>query len=120
VGQAAVQAKIISPVVVIIIALAGMTGFTMPNQDFANALRIFRLLFVICATIGGLYGLSLGLLLLIHHLNALESFGIPCLTPFVANEGRDIAKDTIIRVPMFLMKKRPSSLKTLNKAAAMQ
>ncbi|MGI6778143.1 MAG: spore germination protein [Acetivibrionales bacterium] len=59
-GQAAVQAKIISPVVVIVIAISGMAGFTMPNQDFANALRICRLLFVICATIAGLYGLSLG------------------------------------------------------------
>jgi len=115
VGQAAVQAKIISPVVVIIIAMAGMAGFTMPNQDFTNAMRIFRLVFVIFATIAGLYGLSLGLLLVIFHLNTLESFGVPYLSPFVANEGRDITKDTVIRVPLFMMKKRPSSLKTTNK-----
>lgn len=115
VGQAAVQAKIISPVVVIIIAVAGMAGFTMPNQDFSNALRIYRLVFVICATIAGLYGLTLGLVLLIYHLNTLESFGVPYFSPFVANEGRDITKDTIIRVPLHFMKKRPSSLKTLNK-----
>lgn len=89
VGQAAVQAKIISPVVVIIIAFAGMAGFTMPNQDFSNALRIYRLAFVICATIAGIYGLSLGFLLLIHHLNKLETFGVPYLSPFVANEGRE-------------------------------
>jgi len=115
VGQAAVQAKIISPVVVIIIALTGMAGFTMPNQDFANALRICRLLFVLCATIAGLYGLSLCFLLLIYHLNTLESFGVPYFSPFAATEGKDIAKDTIIRVPLYLMKKRPSILKTTNK-----
>jgi spore germination protein KA len=115
VGQAAVQAKIISPVVVIVIAVSGMAGFTMPNQDFANALRICRLLFVLFATISGLYGLSLGFLLLIYHLNTLETFGVPYFSPFVANEGRDIAKDTLIRVPLFLMKKRPSSLKITNK-----
>ncbi|HHW47877.1 MAG TPA: spore germination protein [Clostridiaceae bacterium] len=115
VGQAAVQAKIISPVVVIIIALTGMAGFTMPNQDFANALRIYRLLFVLCATIAGLYGLGLGFLLLVYHLNTIETFGVPYFSPFVANEGRDITKDTIIRAPLHLMKKRPSSLKTTNK-----
>ncbi len=115
VGQAAVQAKIISPVVVIIIAIAGLAGFTMPNQDFSNALRISRLLFVIFATVAGLYGLSLGFLLLIYHFSTLETFGVPYLSPFVANDGRDIAKDTIIRVPLYLMKKRPISLKTGNK-----
>ncbi|MGI6778142.1 MAG: hypothetical protein ACOX7R_09040 [Acetivibrionales bacterium] len=40
---------------------------------------------------------------------------MPYFSPFVANEGRDIAKDTLIRVPLLLMKKRPSSLKTTNK-----
>jgi len=115
VGQAAVQAKIISPVVVIIIAIAGMAGLTMPNQDFLNALRICRLLFTIFASIAGLYGLSLGFLLVIYHLNTLETFGVPYLSPFVANEGRDMTKDTIIRVPLSLMKKRPTNLKTVNK-----
>jgi spore germination protein KA len=115
VGQAAVQAKIISPVVVVIIAISGMAGLTMPNQDFLNALRICRLLFAICATLAGLYGLSIGFLLLSYHLNTLETFGVPYFSPFVANEGRDIANDTLIRVPLHLMKKRPSSLKTLNK-----
>ncbi|HHW01060.1 MAG TPA: spore germination protein [Clostridiaceae bacterium] len=115
VGQAAVQAKIISPVVVIIIALTGMAGFTMPNQDFANAIRLCRLLFVLCSAIAGLYGLSLGFVLLIYHLNTLETYGVPYFSPFAANEGRDITHDTLIRVPLHLMKKRPSDLKTLNK-----
>ncbi len=115
VGQAAVQAKIISPVVVIIIAISGMAGFTMPNQDFSNAIRFFRLVFVICATIAGLYGLSLVFLLLIYHLNTLETYGIPYFSPFVANEGRDIINDTIIRLPLQYMKKRPTNLKTVNK-----
>jgi len=115
VGQAAVQAKIISPVVVIIIATAGMAGLTMPNQDFLNALRICRLLFTVFATVAGLYGLSLAFLLLIYHLNTIETFGIPYFSPFVANEGRDIINDSLIRVPIRFMKKRPSNLKTINK-----
>jgi len=115
VGQAAVQAKIISPVVVIVIAVAGMAGLTMPNQDFLNALRICRLLFSICATIAGLYGLSLAFLVLIYHMNTLETFGVPYFSPYAANEGRDVLNDSIIRVPLYLMKKRPSNLKTVDK-----
>jgi len=115
VGQAAVQANIISPVVVIIIAMTGLAGFTMPNQDFANALRIFRMLFVISATMSGLYGLALSALILVYHLNTIETFGVPYFSPFVANEGREVTKDTLIRVPLHFMKKRPSSLKTTNK-----
>ncbi len=115
VGQAAAQAKIISPVVVIIISMTGLSSFTMPNQDFSNALRIFRLVLVVFSTLAGLYGLILGFLLIIHHLNSLETFGVPYLSPFVANEGRDIATDTIIRMPLPFMKKRPSNLKTTNK-----
>jgi spore germination protein KA len=115
VGQAAVQAKLISPVVVIVVAVTGITGFTLPNQDFTNGIRVFRLLFVICASIAGLYGFSLVALILVYHLNTLESFGVPYFTPFAANEGRDITKDTLIRIPLFLMKKRPTSLMTTNK-----
>lgn len=115
VGQAAVQAKLISPVVVVIIAITGISGFVMPNQDYSNALRIIRLVFVVMSAFAGLYSLSLAFVALVYHLNTLESFGVPYFTPFVANEGREIGQDTLIRMPLFLMKQRPLSLKTTNK-----
>ncbi|WHH57956.1 spore germination protein [Petroclostridium sp. X23] len=115
VGQAAVQAKLISPVVVIVVAVTGICGFIMPNQDYSNALRIFRLVFVIGASIAGLYGLSLIFIMLVYHLNTIETFGVPYFSPFVANEGRELTEDTLIRLPLFLMKKRPSSIKSTNK-----
>ena len=115
VGQAAVQANLISPLVVIIIALTGMTGFTIPNQDFSNSMRIVRFVLILFSTIAGLYGLSIGLVLIIYHLNTLDTFGVPYLSPFVASEGKGIAKDTIIRMPLFLMKKRPVNLKVTDK-----
>ena len=114
VGQAAVQAKLISPTVVIIIAVTGISGFTMPNQDHSNALRIMRLVFVIAASIAGLYGLSLAFIVMIYHLNTIETFGVPYFTPFAANEGQDIINDTLIRMPLYRIKKRPSILKTAN------
>lgn len=115
VGQAAVQAKLISPVVVIIIAVTGISGFIIPNQDYANSLRIIRIALVFAASIAGLYGLALCSIVLIYHVNTIENFGVPYFSPMAANEGRDIAKDTIIRLPLKYMKKRPSSLKTTNK-----
>lgn len=115
VGQSAVQAKLISPVVVIVIAVTGISGFIIPNQDYANALRLIRIVLVFAASLAGLYALALCSILLIHHVNTIENFGVPYFTPMAANEGRDIAKDTIIRLPLRYMKKRPSSLKTTNK-----
>lgn len=115
VGQAAVQARLISPVAVIVVAVTGIAGFTIPNQDLNNGFRIFRMIFVVAASIAGLYGLSLAFIMLVYHLSTIETFGVPYLSPFVANEGKELAKDTIIRMPLPFMKKRPESLKTTNK-----
>ncbi len=115
IGQAAVQAKLISPAVVIVVATTGICGFVMPNQDMANAFRVLRLVFVISTSIAGLYGLALTLVVLVYHLNTIETFGIPYMSPYAANDGKDVTKDTVIRIPLFLMKKRPVSLKTTNK-----
>ncbi len=115
VGQAAVSAKIISPGVVIIVALAGIAGFTMPNQDFSNAVRIWRFIIVISASFAGLFSLVIGLIVMGYQLVKQESYGVPYFSPFTSNEGREIMQDTLFRFPFSFMKKRPSSLKTKNK-----
>lgn len=115
VGQAAVTAKLLSPAVIIVIALTGIAGFTMPNQDFSNSVRFWRLILVICSVIAGLFGLSIGLLVMGYMLSKMESFGVPYLSPFAANEGRELLQDSILRFPLFTMKKRPMNLKTTNK-----
>ena len=80
VGSAAVEARIVSPAVLIAVAMAGIAGYTMPNQDFGGALRLWRFGLTILASISGLFGLVLGCGVLIHHLAGLESFGQPYLT----------------------------------------
>ena len=114
VGEAAVSAKIVSPGVVIVVALAGISTFTMPNQDFSNALRLWRFLLTIFSSIAGLVGLSIGSLLLLFHLCTIETFGIPYLTPFVSHEGKSFM-DTLFRLPLYLNKYRPDELKVENK-----
>lgn len=114
VGEAAVTAKLVSPGVVIVVALAGIATFTMPNQDLSNALRLWRFLLAIFSSIAGLVGLSIGNLLLLFHLCTIETFGIPYLIPFVSHEGKEYA-DTIFRLPLYLNKYRPDELKVQNK-----
>lgn len=115
VGQTAVSAKILSPGVVIIIAITGVAGFTMPNQDFSNAVRLWRFIFVLCAIIAGLFTIVMGMLVMGYVLVKIETFGVPYFTPFTSNEGREILQDTLLRLPLGTMKQRNASLKSTNK-----
>ncbi len=87
VGTAAVEAKLISPAPLIVVSVAGICGFALPGRDFADAIRIWRLLLAILASVGGLFGLSAGFLLLTGHLAGLRSYGVPYLSPFSAATG---------------------------------
>lgn len=114
VGQTAVAAKILSPGVVIIIAITGVAGFTMPNQDFSNAVRLWRFIFVFCASIAGLFAIVMGMLVMGYMLVRIETFGVPYFVPFTSNEGRDILRDTL-RIPFSAMRQRKASQKMTNK-----
>lgn len=114
VGEAAVTAKLVSPAVVIVIAVTGIAGFVIPNQDLSNSLRLCRFLLVSGSIIAGLFGLTIGVILLFYSMAQMENFGVPYLSPYVANEGRELTQDTVIRLPLFMMKKRPTSLRTTN------
>ncbi|MEG2001084.1 MAG: spore germination protein [Evtepia sp.] len=112
VGTAAVEAKIVSPAVLIVVAVAGIAGYTMPSQEFSGALRIWRFLLAISAGLSGVFGAILVGAALVYRLAALESFGVPYLTPFAAAMGKDT---TVIRWPMPWQKFRERALKTTNK-----
>ncbi len=92
VGQSAVEARVLSPVVVVVIALAGIAGYAMPNQDMGAALRVCRFLLALLAIFLGMFGLALGFAALLHHLAGLESFGVPYMTPFAGAEGRHMIR----------------------------
>ena len=111
VGQSAVEASVVSPVVVVVIALAGIAGYTMPNLDMGSALRLCRFLLVLAAIALGMFGVALGCALLVYHLSSLESYGVPYMSPFAGSEGRHVSR-ALFRHSMTDKKDREPELKT--------
>lgn len=114
IGQAAVQAGIVSPIMIIIVSITAITSFTAPNYEITSAFRIIRFLLIIAAAIVGFYGIMIGLIVMLIHLVKLRSFGIPYLSPMV-NENLDDFKDMYIRMPIGFFKNRPKYMKTQDK-----
>lgn len=114
VGMAAVEARIVSPSVLIVVSIAGVAGYTMPSQDFADALKIWRFLLAVAGSFLGLFGVALGGVVLICRLAGLESFGVAYLTPFAAKDGEP-ERHALIRQPLPSVKLREKALRTLNR-----
>jgi len=113
VGQAAVAAGFANPITVVIIALTTIGSFATPAYNAALALRLLRFPLVILAGMFGLYGVTVGLLLIINHMLSLKSFGVPYLTPVVPGNFQGM-KDTLIRGPLWWMRQRPTMLQPYN------
>lgn len=113
VGQAAVEAGLVSTIVVIVVAMTALASFTIPNESFASAYRLLKFLLIMVSAIWGLYGFVLGMLLLAIHLSGLTSYGVPYMVPAVsAAEGSlENRKDFILRMPIYTMKHRPTFTK---------
>lgn len=114
IGQSAVSAGIVSPIMIIIVAITAITSFTTTNYEISFAFRIIRFAFIIMASTLGLYGIALGCMVTLAHLTKLESFGISYLSPIVNLDKGDI-KDTIVKYPMRYFTKRPQYMKTGDK-----
>jgi spore germination protein KA len=106
IGQAAVQASIVSPAMVIIVSITAIASFATPSFDMAISARLIRFLFMLGAATFGFYGIILVLLMMVVHLCSLRSFGVPYMAPFApfipVNNG-----DTVVRLPWWTLRQRP-------------
>lgn len=106
VGQAAVEAGIVSAAMVIIVAITGIANFATPNFAMAISLRLLRFIFMIAAATFGIYGIVLGGIMLFVHLTSLRSFGVPYMSPLAPLIPENMG-DTFIRLPWWSFNKRP-------------
>lgn len=106
IGQAAVAAGFASPITVVIIALTTIGSFATPSYNAALALRLLRFPLIVMAGIFGLYGIVVGLILIVNHLLSLKSFGVPYLSPLVPGSFQGM-KDLFTRGPLWSLKSRP-------------
>lgn len=113
IGQAAVQAGIVSPAMVIIVAITAIASFATPAFAIAISARLIRFLFMLVAATFGFYGIILGIIMLIVHLCSLRSFGIPYTTPLAPLIPANL-KDTFVRAPWWMFNKRPRLMRGEN------
>lgn len=106
IGQAAVQAGIVSPAMVIIVSITAIANYAIPNISMAIATRLIRFAFMLAAAFAGLYGIMLGIIVMFIHLNSLRSFGVPYMYP-LSPVTPDAVSDTLLRWPMWTKRSGP-------------
>lgn len=112
IGDAAVKASLVSPIMVIVIGLTAVSSYAIPSYDLAIAVRLMRFPLMILAGTMGFYGVGIGFYAGLIHLLNLRSFGVPYLSPIAPLKIRALLQDTFVRSPWWAMKKRPKLLDT--------
>ena len=112
VGQSAVEAGIVSTIVVIVVALTAIASFAIPNEAFASVFRLLKFVTIFASAVYGILGFLLAMLMLTFHLASLDSFGVPYLSPVVtcgySDDTEESGKDYILRAPIKKMTCRPA------------
>ncbi|MBP3326087.1 MAG: spore germination protein [Coprococcus sp.] len=109
VGQSAVEAGIVSTMVVIVVALTAIASFAIPNEVFGSVFRLLKFFTIIAAAFWGLYGFLLTMLALVYVLASVNSFGVPYMSPAVTCGYEEVEgnRDFILREPISKLRFRP-------------
>ncbi|HHW15683.1 MAG TPA: spore germination protein, partial [Firmicutes bacterium] len=111
-GQAAVSANLVSPILVVVVAVTALGSFAIPNYNASFTIRIIRFFMILAAALLGFYGMAVEVFLLMLHLGSLQSFGVPYMSP--VGPYRPGAPDILIRGPLYKMEARPAFLRPQN------
>lgn len=113
-GQAAVQAGLVSAAMVIIVSFTAISSFVIPVISMSSAVRLIRFALMFLAGSFGLYGILAGLIPIVIHMISLSSFGVPYLLPASPVSISNL-KDAFVRIPWRYMNKRPAYISVKNK-----
>ncbi|MBM7662975.1 spore germination protein [Bacillus mesophilus] len=111
IGEAAVSAGIVSPIMVIVVAVTAISTFVIPTYSFAISIRMLRFVFLIVAGVFGFYGIILTYIAINVHMANLKSFGVPYTVPFAPSFYKDW-KDLVLRAPVTFFSNRPKLMQT--------
>ncbi len=111
-GDMAVRSGLVTPMIVIVVALTALASFSVPDPAVSFAVRLGRFVFIALAAVLGFYGLALGLFVLGIHMASLRSFGVPFLSP--VGPWRPGSLDVILRGPNWTLEKRPIHYRPLD------
>lgn len=109
-GEAAIQAGIVSPTTLIVVAVTVIATFLIPNYEMSLSIRLLRFYVLILAQILGFFGVVIGVFSIIAHLMNLESLGVPYFSPFAPMRHKDL-KDSAVRYPLKYINRIPESFK---------
>ncbi|MCM8709510.1 spore germination protein [Clostridium sp. SYSU_GA19001] len=112
-GESAVKAGVVSPITVIIVSITAICSFIFPAFNMAISVRILRFIFLLLSATFGLYGIALGLIVMVLHLCSLRSFGVPYLSPMSPFVIQD-QKDSILHFPIHKLWSRPKFISKNN------
>ncbi len=112
-GQAAVAANIVSPILIIVVAVTALGSFAIPNYSFSLSVRLLRFVYVILASLSGLLGILVGVFIHVGVMTTVKSFGVPFLAPVAPVTRKD--SGYIWRLPAWSQEERPDYLDPLKK-----
>ena len=108
IGQAAVTANLVSPIIVIVVAVTALASFAIPNEELAGTFRLLKYFQIIVTSIFGIFGIIISWIIIVSHLARMESFNFPYLMPIASDDVNDNEdkKDSIIRFPLYKLDKK--------------
>jgi spore germination protein KA len=119
IGQAAVQAGLVSPFMVIVVAITGISSFAIPSYSSSLAIRIFRFPLLVASGLFGLLGFATVFFVLLLHALSIRSFGESYLTPASPFRPSD-QRDMLLRMPLWMMDERPGFAQDSQRTANQQ
>lgn len=111
-GQAAVSASIVSPILIIVVAITALGSFVVPNYNASFTIRLLRFAFTLLGGFLGFFGIAFGIFIMTLHVATLTSFGVPFLTPIAPYRSK--SNDRVIRPLNFNQPYRPYYLRPLD------